>query len=145
MNEPQTLIDKLWDAHEIVRREDGNSLLWIDRHFVHEGSFHAFAKLAERGVTVAEPGLPATAVAAMPWAVAGIAVVTVAPKCAPWLRDRAAWTVPPAVQIAQRRFWASTASATCGSPPENGPRKLTPSAAAEPARNGTTEIEVAVG
>ena len=57
MNEPQTLIDKLWDAHEIVRREDGNSLLWIDRHYVHEGSFHAFAKLAERGVTVAEPGL----------------------------------------------------------------------------------------
>lgn len=23
MNEPQTLIDKLWSAHEIVRREDG--------------------------------------------------------------------------------------------------------------------------
>ena len=24
MNEPQTLIDKLWAAHEIVRREDGS-------------------------------------------------------------------------------------------------------------------------
>ena len=57
MTQPLTLIDKLWTAHEIVRREDGNSLLWVDRHFVHEGSFHAFAKLAERGVTVAEPGL----------------------------------------------------------------------------------------
>jgi 3-isopropylmalate/(R)-2-methylmalate dehydratase large subunit len=57
MNEPQTIIDKLWSAHEIVRRDDGDSLLWVDRHYVHEGSFHAFAKLAERGAKVAEPGL----------------------------------------------------------------------------------------
>ena len=57
MSEPQTIIDKLWSAHEIVRRDDGESLLWVDRHYVHEGSFHAFAKLAERGVAVAEPGL----------------------------------------------------------------------------------------
>ena len=57
MNEPQTLIDKLWAAHEIVRREDGEALLWVDRHYVHEGSFHAFSRLAERGVGVAEPGL----------------------------------------------------------------------------------------
>src|SRR5215468_3550717 len=57
MNQPQTLIDKLWSTHEIVRREDGESLLWIDRHYVHEGSFHAFGKLAERGANVAEPTL----------------------------------------------------------------------------------------
>ncbi len=57
MNKSQTLIDKLWSAHEIVRRDDGDSLLWVDRHYVHEGSFHAFGKLAERGKKVAEPGL----------------------------------------------------------------------------------------
>jgi len=57
MKEPQTLVDKLWSAHEIVRRDDGESLLWVDRHYVHEGSFHAFGKLAERGARVAEPGL----------------------------------------------------------------------------------------
>jgi 3-isopropylmalate/(R)-2-methylmalate dehydratase large subunit len=57
MNQPQTIIDKLWSAHEILRREDGSSLLWVDRHYVHEGSFHAFGKLAERGVKVAEPSL----------------------------------------------------------------------------------------
>jgi 3-isopropylmalate/(R)-2-methylmalate dehydratase large subunit len=57
MTEPQTLIDKLWAAHEILRRDDGDSLLWVDRHYVHEGSFHAFGKLAERGAKVAEPGL----------------------------------------------------------------------------------------
>src|SRR3984893_15980696 len=57
MREPQTLFDKLWAMHEIVRREDGEALLWVDRHYVHEGSFHAFGRLAERGVAVAEPGL----------------------------------------------------------------------------------------
>ncbi len=57
MNQPQNIIDKLWAAHEILRREDGQSLLWVDRHYVHEGSFHAFGRLAERGVPVAEPGL----------------------------------------------------------------------------------------
>jgi 3-isopropylmalate/(R)-2-methylmalate dehydratase large subunit len=57
MTAPQTLFDKLWAAHEIVRREDGESLLWVDRHYVHEGSFQGFGKLAERGAMVAEPDL----------------------------------------------------------------------------------------
>jgi 3-isopropylmalate/(R)-2-methylmalate dehydratase large subunit len=57
MIHPQTLIDKLWAAHEIVCRDDGETLLWVDRHYVHEGSFHAFNRLAERGAKVAEPGL----------------------------------------------------------------------------------------
>ena len=54
---PQTMLDKLWAGHTIVTREDGASLLWVDRHLVHEGSHHAFAKLAERGLAVAEPAL----------------------------------------------------------------------------------------
>lgn len=57
MTQPRTLLDRLWAAHEILRREDGASLLWVDRHLVHEGSHHAFAKLAARGFPVAEPGL----------------------------------------------------------------------------------------
>jgi 3-isopropylmalate/(R)-2-methylmalate dehydratase large subunit len=57
VSQPQTIIDKLWSAREILRRDDGESLLWVDRHYVHEGSFHAFGKLAERGAEVAEPGL----------------------------------------------------------------------------------------
>ena len=52
-----TLLDKLWAAHEILLREDGTSLLWVDRHFVHEGSHHAFAKIASRGEHVAHPEL----------------------------------------------------------------------------------------
>ena len=57
MSEPLTLIDKLWSAHQIVRREDGAALLWVDRHYVHEGSFHAFSQMKTRGRTIAEPGL----------------------------------------------------------------------------------------
>ena len=57
MTAPQTLLDKLWSAHEIRKRADGASLLWVDRHLVHEGSHHGFAKLAARGLPVAEPAL----------------------------------------------------------------------------------------
>ncbi len=52
-----TLIDKLWDAHAITTREDGATLLWIDRHLLHEGSFLAFDQLAGRGGRVAHPEL----------------------------------------------------------------------------------------
>src|SRR5262245_39734198 len=57
MNAPATLFDKLWAAHEIARRDDGEALLWVDRHYVHEGSFNAFSQLKARGARVAEPGL----------------------------------------------------------------------------------------
>jgi 3-isopropylmalate/(R)-2-methylmalate dehydratase large subunit len=33
---PKTLYDKLWDAHVVRTAEDGTSLLYIDRHLVHE-------------------------------------------------------------------------------------------------------------
>ena len=33
------------------------SLIWIDRHYVHEGSFHAFSQMKARGRSMAEPGL----------------------------------------------------------------------------------------
>src|SRR5436190_19698343 len=56
MNTPLTLFDKVWAAHEIVQREDGEALLWVDRHFVHEGSFNAFSQLRARRACVAEPG-----------------------------------------------------------------------------------------
>ena len=54
---PSTIIDKLWDSHAVLTREDGQTLLWIDRHLLHEGSFHAFDQLAKRGAAVAHPEL----------------------------------------------------------------------------------------
>ncbi|MBR9651325.1 3-isopropylmalate dehydratase large subunit [Thalassovita aquimarina] len=53
----RTLFEKLWSQHVILEEADGASLLWVDRHLVHEGSHHAFAKLAGRGLPVAEPDL----------------------------------------------------------------------------------------
>ncbi|MBB4733202.1 3-isopropylmalate/(R)-2-methylmalate dehydratase large subunit [Xanthomonas campestris] len=32
----KTLYDKLWDLHEVTRRDDGSSLIYIDRHILHE-------------------------------------------------------------------------------------------------------------
>ena len=32
----KTLYDKLWEKHEVCQREDGASLLYIDRHLIHE-------------------------------------------------------------------------------------------------------------
>lgn len=52
-----TLLDKLWASHEILRREDGTSLMWVDRHLVHEGSHHGFAKIKARNLPVAHPEL----------------------------------------------------------------------------------------
>jgi len=53
MTAPRTLYQKVWDAHVIEQREDGQCLTWIDRHLVHEvTSPQAFAglRLAGRGV-----------------------------------------------------------------------------------------------
>ncbi|MBB5320934.1 3-isopropylmalate dehydratase large subunit [Marinobacter oulmenensis] len=51
----KTLFDKVWQAHEVCRNDEGQSLLWVDRHLAHEGSFHAFNKLAERDMPVRHP------------------------------------------------------------------------------------------
>ena len=36
MSTPRTLFDKIWDAHLVLRQEDGSSILYIDRQLVHE-------------------------------------------------------------------------------------------------------------
>ena len=44
----KTLYDKLWDEHVIKSQPDGTTLLYIDRHLVHEvTSPQAFEGLAE--------------------------------------------------------------------------------------------------
>src|SRR5436853_1254789 len=54
MNAPRTMFEKIWDEHVIVQRE-GEALLYVDRNFVHEGSFHAFGALAKEGRKVRKP------------------------------------------------------------------------------------------
>jgi 3-isopropylmalate/(R)-2-methylmalate dehydratase large subunit len=55
---PRTLFEKIWDAH-VVREEPGKpSLIYIDRHLVHEGtSPQAFAGLKAAGRKVRRPEL----------------------------------------------------------------------------------------
>ncbi|MHA3902650.1 3-isopropylmalate dehydratase large subunit [Castellaniella sp. WN] len=68
---PQTLYDKLWDAHVVHQGPDGTCLLYIDRHLVHEvTSPQAFEGLELAGRTpwrisanlaVADHNVPTTA------------------------------------------------------------------------------------
>ncbi len=55
---PRTLYQKIWDAHVIETRNDGTSLVYIDRHLVHEvTSPQAFEGLRTAGRTVRRPDL----------------------------------------------------------------------------------------
>ncbi|WP_282024294.1 3-isopropylmalate dehydratase large subunit [Limimaricola cinnabarinus] len=52
----KTLYDKIWDAHLVHEAEDGSSLLYIDRHLVHEvTSPQAFEGLRMAGRQVRAP------------------------------------------------------------------------------------------
>ena len=51
MASPRTLFEKIWDRHVVLRRAD-QCLLYVDRHIIHDGSFHAFAKLDGRNLPV---------------------------------------------------------------------------------------------
>ena len=58
MNQPRTLYQKIWDAHVVSARDDGTSLIFIDRHLVHEvTSPQAFEGLRAAGRTVRRPDL----------------------------------------------------------------------------------------
>ena len=52
----KTLFDKIWESHVVLERDDGWSLLYVDTVFLHEGSWHAFPQLEERGLPVRNPG-----------------------------------------------------------------------------------------
>jgi len=52
----KTLFDKVWDAHVVRELDGGRSVLYIDRHYIHEvTSPVAFLGLRNRGLQVARP------------------------------------------------------------------------------------------
>lgn len=52
----KTLFDKVWDAHVVSEIEGGPSVLYIDRHLIHEvTSPQAFSGLEARGINVFRP------------------------------------------------------------------------------------------
>ena len=56
MNHPKTLFDKVWEAHVVDEIPDGPSILYIDKHLIHEvTSPQAFLGLRKRGLKVFRP------------------------------------------------------------------------------------------
>ena len=54
--EAKTLFDKIWDSHVVKEVVGGPSVLYIDRHFIHEvTSPVAFLGLEKRGAKVLRP------------------------------------------------------------------------------------------
>ncbi|MEQ9329400.1 MAG: 3-isopropylmalate dehydratase large subunit [Rhodospirillales bacterium] len=52
----KTLFDRIWESHSIIVRDDGDTLLYVDRLLTQENSFHAFDKLRADGHAVRNPG-----------------------------------------------------------------------------------------
>jgi 3-isopropylmalate/(R)-2-methylmalate dehydratase large subunit len=50
-----TLHEKIWNAHAVASGPGGRTLLYIDRHLLHDGSFHAFEALRNAGRKVRRP------------------------------------------------------------------------------------------
>src|SRR5690606_21452447 len=56
MTTPQTLFDKIWDAHVVTQEDGGPAVLYVDLHLIHEvTSPQAFTMLRERGLRVRRP------------------------------------------------------------------------------------------
>ncbi len=51
----RTMFEKIWQRHIVVDRPDGYTLLYIDRHLMHDGSAAGFAKLRERKIKLRRP------------------------------------------------------------------------------------------
>ncbi|TAG11061.1 MAG: 3-isopropylmalate dehydratase large subunit [Sphingobacteriia bacterium] len=52
----KTLFDKIWDQHVVEKIENGPSVLYIDKHFIHEvTSPQAFKGIEQRGLTLFRP------------------------------------------------------------------------------------------
>ena len=56
MNHPKTLFDKVWEAHVVDEIPSGPSILYVDKHLIHEvTSPQAFLGLRKRGLKVLRP------------------------------------------------------------------------------------------
>ena len=56
MSGPKTLFDKIWESHVVAENDDGTTLLYIDKHLIHEvTSWTGFEKMAEDGRPVRRP------------------------------------------------------------------------------------------
>ena len=52
---PQTMFEKIWQRHVVTEGPGGQTLLYVDRHLLHEGSAAAFTRLERSGRRVRRP------------------------------------------------------------------------------------------
>jgi 3-isopropylmalate/(R)-2-methylmalate dehydratase large subunit len=52
---PRTLFEKIWSRHRVMEREDGQTLLYVGRHLLHDGGATAFDVLRKRGLKPRAP------------------------------------------------------------------------------------------
>jgi 3-isopropylmalate/(R)-2-methylmalate dehydratase large subunit len=55
MASPQTMFEKIWRRHIVVDRDDGYTLLYVDRHLMHDGSEGGYAQLRRRKLKLRRP------------------------------------------------------------------------------------------
>jgi 3-isopropylmalate/(R)-2-methylmalate dehydratase large subunit len=55
-----TLLDRIWARHRVLEREDGQTLVYVDKHYLQDGSSAAFVMLQQRGL---KPRVPQRAFA----------------------------------------------------------------------------------
>ena len=52
---PPTMFEKIWARHVVAEGPGGQTLLYVDRHLLHEGSTHALERLERKGRPVRRP------------------------------------------------------------------------------------------
>ena len=53
----KTMFEKIWDDHVVLERDDGQTLLYVDRHLCHDGSFQGYYTLNSQGRKLRRPDL----------------------------------------------------------------------------------------
>jgi len=53
----RSLFDKIWDNHVVAEAPSGEQQVYVDRHYLIEGSIHSFTEIETRGLTVRRPEL----------------------------------------------------------------------------------------
>ncbi len=53
-----TMFEKIWNRHVVAEGPGGQTLLYIDRHLLHEGGTSALTRLRRSGRSVRRPTAP---------------------------------------------------------------------------------------
>ena len=57
MEKSETIIEKIWRSHAIHENDHGETLLFVDRHYLEEGCVFAFEDLRQANRPVRRPDL----------------------------------------------------------------------------------------